>query len=129
MMRKAFQLDIHAIVKKLWNHHLIHGTFLIPVEMYAASSLYLNAVTDVLFYVIQVHVLLALKWLEMIAIVGTQLLLLDDALKRNGRAESHVANYLIVTNINALSLVTMANVYLVVKPVYNSVNVGDIKNR
>ena len=128
-MRKAFQLGTPAIVKKWWNHRLILGTFLIPVEMYAASSLYLNVATDVLFCVIQVHVLLALKWLGMTVIVETQLLLLVDALKRNGRVESHVANYLIVTNINALSLVTMANVYLVVKPVYNSVNVGDIKNR
>ena len=128
-MRKVFQLDIFAIVKKWWNHHLIHGTFLIPVEMYAASSLYLNAATDVLYCVIQVHVLLALKWLGMTAIVETQLLLLVDALKRNGRVESHVANCLIVINTNALSLVTMVNVYHVVKPVYNSVNVGDIKNR
>jgi len=128
-MRKVFQLDIFAIVKKWWNHHLIHGTFLIPVEMYAASSLYLNAATDVLYCVIQVHVLLALKWLGMTAIVETQLLLLVDALKRNGPVESHVANCLIVININALSLVTMVNVYHVVKPVYNSVNVGDIKNR
>ena len=97
--------------------------------MYAESSLCLNVVTNVSYCVIQVPVLHVPRWLEMTAIVETQLLLLVDALKRNGPVESHVANCLIVININALSLVTMVNVYHVVKPVYNSVNVGDIKNR
>ena len=104
------------------------GTFLTPAVMYAESSLCLNVDTNVSFCVIQAPVLHVPKWLEMTAIVETQLQLLVAVLKRNGHVESHAANYLIVTNINAPSLVMTASVDLVIKPVSNSVSVDDIKS-
>ena len=96
--------------------------------MYAESSLCLNVVTNVSFCVIQAPVLHVPKWLEMTAIVETQLQPLAAALKRNGHVENHVVNYLIATNINVPSLVMTASVDLVIKPVSNSVSVDDIKS-
>ena len=96
--------------------------------MYAESSLCLNVVTNVSYCVIQAPVLHVPKWLEMTAIVETQLQPLAAALKRNGHVENHVVNYLIATNINVLSLVMTASVDLVIKPVSNSVSVDDIKS-
>ena len=96
--------------------------------MYVESSLCLNVVTNVSYCVIQVPVLHVPKWLEMTAIVETQLQPLAAALKRNGHVENHAVNYLIVTNINVPILVTTASVDLVIKLVSNSVSVDDIKS-